>query len=139
MSEMMRRRLPGGCVAALFVALAACGGDSDSPTAPRPITGSPGPVGATITITSAGVVSPGTVTVAAGQSVRFVNEQGVRRNITSDPHPTHNQCPEINAVGLLNQGQSRNTNAFPAARSCGFHDHDDPDNPNVRGQIVITQ
>jgi plastocyanin len=135
---MMRRLANRYLVAALAGALAGCGGSNDSPTTPGPITGSPGPVGATITITAAGTLSPSSVTITVGQSVAFVNQQNTRRNIASDPHPTHTECPQINAVGLLNAGQARNTNAFPAARTCGFHDHDDPDNNNLKGQIVIT-
>lgn len=133
------RRLGHRClVTALAGVLAGCGASSNSPTTPGPVTGSPGPVGATITITAAGTLSPPSVTITVGQSVAFVNQQNTRRNIASDPHPTHTECPQINAVGLLNAGQSRNTNAFPNARTCGFHDHDDPDNVSLRGQIVIT-
>jgi plastocyanin len=134
----MRRRCSRCLMAALAGVLAACCGSNGSPTTPGPVTGTPGPVGATITITAAGALSPPSVTITVGQSVAFVNQQNTRRNIASDPHPTHTQCPEINVVGLLNAGQARNTNAFTAARTCGFHDHDDPDNNNLKGQIVIT-
>jgi len=123
--------------AAALVLMAACGGGgSGSPTGPGTGGGSPGQSGATITIAN-GRVNPSEVTIAVGQSVTFVNNDGGVRNVTSDPHPVHTDCPQINAVGNLSNGQSRLTNAFPAARSCGFHNHDDPDNPNFKGRINI--
>ena len=108
-------------------------GDSNSPTAPPP-TGSGS--GATVTITATGV-SPSSVTIAAGQQVTFVNNSQQTMAVTSDPHPTHTDCPSINNVGTLQPGQSRLTAGFPSARSCGFHDHDQPDNTSRRGTITI--
>jgi hypothetical protein len=57
--------------------------------------------------------------------------------MTSDPHPEHEDCPEINTVGPLSTGQSRETGNLNIVRTCGFHDHDDPDNVSVRGRIII--
>ena len=127
--------------AALATLLAACGGSS--PAAPggggggAGGPGTPGPSGATITVAN-GRVTPSSVTITVGQSVTFVNNDGRVRNISSDPHPQHNQCPSLN-MGPMNNGQTRLTGAFSTARTCGFHDHDDPDNANVKGQIIITQ
>ena len=123
-------------VVALVGAAACGGGGNGSPTGPGNTGGAPGPSGATITIAN-GRVTPSEVTITVGQSVTFVNNDGAVRNISSDPHPVHTDCPQINAVGNLSNGQTRLTNAFPAARSCGFHNHDDPDNTNFRGRINI--
>ena len=119
--------------------LAACGGGgSSSPTAPSsPVTGSPGPSGATITIGANGAVSPSQVTVTVGQSVTFVNNDSRTHDMSSDPHPTHTDCPQINAVSLLSPGQTKQTNAFSVARTCGFHDHNSPDSTALQGRIVI--
>ena len=122
---------------AAFVNLAACGGGGGgTPTTPGPGSGSPGPSGATITIAN-GRVTPGEVTINVGQSVTFTNNDGRVRNISSDPHPVHTDCPAINAVGNMNNGQTKLTNALTTARTCSFHDHDDPDNGNMKGRIII--
>lgn len=124
-------------VAGALVAIAACGGGSGSPTSPGGTGGgSPGPSGATITIAN-GRVTPSDVTITVGQSVTFVNNDGRVHNMASDPHPVHTDCPPMNAVGIISNGQTKLTNAFTAARSCGFHDHDDPDNGALRGRITI--
>ena len=116
--------------------LTACGGSS-SPTAPSGGSGSPGPSGATITIGANGAVSPAQVTISVGQSVTFVNNDSRSHDMESDPHPAHTDCPSMNAVGPLAAGQTKLTNAFTAARSCGFHDHNNPDSAGLQGRIVI--
>ncbi len=128
--------------AAVVLTTTTCGGNGGggSPTSPGGGsgggTGSPGAIGATITIAN-GRVTPSEVTIAVGQSVNFVNNDGAVRNVSSDPHPVHTDCPQINVVGNLSNNQSRPTNAFPQSRSCGFHNHDDPDNTNFKGRINI--
>jgi hypothetical protein len=57
--------------------------------------------------------------------------------MTSDPHPDHTDCPEINQVGTLTRGQTRETGNLVVTRTCGFHDHDDDRNTNLQGRIVI--
>jgi hypothetical protein len=122
--------------AVLMAGVLACGGDGGSPSGPSPISGSPGPSGATITITGSGV-SPRNVQIAVGQSVTVVNNDNRGHEIASDPHPAHTQCPEMNALGSVPAGATRQTNAFPTARTCTFHDHNDPTNSNLMGSIEI--
>jgi plastocyanin len=118
-------------VLGFVLAAAGCGGKSSStPDAP-----SPAPA-ATITITTSGV-SPKTVTVPAGSQVQFVNNDRVAHQMSSNPHPEHTDCPEINAVGFLNPNQSRQTGNLNVVRTCGFHDHDNPNNVALQGSIVI--
>ena len=102
----------------VLLPLAACGGGS--PSSP-----SGGNAATTITITSAGVSTP-QLNISPGTRVLFVNNDTRSHNMTSDPHPEHNDCPEINTVGLLQAGQSRETGNLVTIRTCGFHDHDDP-------------
>jgi plastocyanin len=111
----------------------ACGGSSTSSTSPSPAP----PVSTnTITITSSGV-SPKVVQVTLGTRVLFVNSDSRTHNMASDPHPDHTDCPEINQVGFLTPGQSRETGNLVTVRTCGFHDHDDFSQQNLQGQIII--
>jgi plastocyanin len=110
----------------------ACGkssSDDGTPTDPTPNV----PV---ITITSAGV-SPRSVQIAVGGRVRFVNNDSATHMMGSDPHPDHTDCPEINQVGFLLPGQSRETGNLVQPRTCGFHDHERPDVQALRGTITI--
>ena len=109
----------------------ACGGGSPPPTTPPPSGNQ-----FRITITTTGV-TPKELSVPQGTRVLFVNNDTRRRNMTSDPHPEHNLCEELNAVGNINPGQMKETENLNTIRTCGFHDHDDPDNNSVKGRIVI--
>jgi plastocyanin len=116
--------------------MTACGGSS-TPTAPSGSSGSPGPSGATITIGSNGAVSPSQVTISVGQSVTFVNNDSRVHDMASNPHPEHTDCPSMVPVGNLSPGQTKLTNAFTAARTCGFHDHGNPTDAALQGNIII--
>ena len=125
-------------VVALALLASGCGG-SDNPTAPSGGGGGGGGGGgtsaATITITAAGV-SPSSVTVSAGSRVTFVNNDSRPHDMNSDPHPEHTDCPEIN-VGFLSAGQSGTTQNLNRVRTCGFHDHNQPDVQSLKGTIRI--
>jgi plastocyanin len=110
--------------------LSACGGGGSSPT---PIT--PGPN--SIVIGANGAVSPSELVVSPGTRVTFINNHNLRHNMTSDPHPEHDDCEPINAVGLLSPGQQRETGNLVQVRSCGFHDHEDDRNNGLKGRIVV--
>jgi hypothetical protein len=75
--------------------------------------------------------------VPPGSRVLFVNSHSRRHDMTSDPHPDHQDCFELNQVGVLNPGQSRESGNLVTVRTCGYHDHDDPNNVNTRGSIII--
>jgi hypothetical protein len=57
--------------------------------------------------------------------------------MSSDPHPQHSDCSAVNQAGFVAPGQSRTTAALTTARTCGFHDHDQPNNRNLQGTIII--
>jgi plastocyanin len=90
----------------------------------------------TITITASGV-SPQNVQISPGTRVLFRNMDSRAHNMSSNPHPEHTDCPEINQVGLLATGQNRETGNLNSVRTCRFHDHDLPDNASLTGAIVI--
>ena len=122
------------CVVCVLILVSSCGGSSPS----SPSGGSGGGSSTTITITSAGVNSS-QLNITQGTRVLFVNNDTRAHNMTSDPHPEHNDCPEVNTVGLLLPGQSRETANMNTIRTCGFHDHDDPPPGGARfaGRITI--
>src|SRR3954470_20626314 len=126
--------------AATAAALVSCGGSS-SPTGSTqvisPSTGSVGPSGATAPITAAGV-SPSQVSITVGQSVTFVNNDSRAHEMASDPHPTHGTCPGIESgIGTLAAGQTKLTQGFATAGTCGYHDHLNSGTASLQGTITI--
>jgi plastocyanin len=116
----------------------ACGGGGDgggTPTAPSNPT-TPPVATTTITITAAGV-SPQRITVPLGARVTFINNDNRTHEMHSDPHPNHGDCPPIDDVGFLAVGQTKLTGNFTVARTCGFHDHNQPDVTSLQGQIIV--
>ena len=116
----------------VLVIVAACGGGG-GPTDPSPAPSNPH----RITISSSGAVSPTELIVPPGTRVLFINNHSRRHDMTSDQHPDHLDCPEINQAGLLQPGQSRETGNLVTVRTCGFHDHELPDDPLLKGRIII--
>jgi plastocyanin len=136
----VRRALRAGLTFGLLAGLMACGGSSSSPTGATRVIVSDSGTGtsaATITITSNGV-SPSQVAVGVGQAVTFINNDTRSHEIASNPHPAHGSCPSIEAgLGTIAAGQTKITHAFGNTGTCGFHDHQDPNNSGLQGQIVI--
>jgi hypothetical protein len=122
----------GAFLMAAVAALAGSCSKAESTASPTP-----GPASSTtITITSTGV-SPRNSVVPRGSQVTFVNSDGSVHEMYSDPHPEHTDCPELDSVGRLSPGQSRQTTNLVAARTCSFHDHLSPFNNSLKGAIVI--
>jgi plastocyanin len=90
----------------------------------------------TITISN-NAVCPQNITVPRGTQVTFVNSDSRTHEMTSDPHPEHSDCTEINAVGNLVTGQSRQTSNLVVAKKCGFHDHINFQDNSLKGSITI--
>jgi plastocyanin len=124
--------------AALAAILAAACGSSNSPSSSsgNSTTCTASSTSTTITIAN-GAVCPQNVTVPRGTQVTFVNQDSTRHEMTSDPHPEHTDCVEINQVGNLEVGQSRQTGNLNIARRCGFHDHLRNEVAALRGSITI--
>ena len=124
----MRCRWTGALLVALSVV--ACAGDS--PTAPTDDSTN------VVTITASGV-SPQTIQIRVGGLVRFVNNDSVVHEMSSDLHPSHLACPVINLVGSISPGQSKETGNFVTVQTCTYHDHLDAQNPGLLGSIVIME
>ena len=147
----MTKAVWSGLAAAAFVvatAVACGGGSSSTPTSPSTggggTTTTPPTTGggtatdsATITIGTNGTISPSSVTITRGGRVTIINNHNQSHDMSSDPHPEHTQCPEINQIGFLTAGQSRTSGNFNTARTCGFHDHNLPENTGLQGRIII--
>lgn len=92
---------------------------------------------ATITIGAGGVVSPNAVTITQGGRVTFVNNDSRSHEMSSDPHPSHEDCPPLEQVGFLSPGQSKTSGNLNTVRVCGFHDHNLPTVTGLQGRITI--
>ena len=134
--------------AALIVAVTAvaCGDSSSTPTTPTPPTSTTPPTttppttptdSATITIGADGRVSPSSVTIVRGGRVTMINNHNTSHDMSSDPHPEHSNCPELNQWGFLTPGQQRTSSNLNTARTCGFHDHNVPQNTGLQGTVII--
>jgi plastocyanin len=114
--------------------LSSCGGGGSSGGSPAGPTPTPGEQ--TITITAAGV-SPKQLTVAPGARVLFTNADSTVHEMNSDPHPEHTDCVQINSIGAINPGQTKETGNFNTVRTCGYHDHRNPELIRLQGQIIV--
>jgi hypothetical protein len=68
--------------------------------------------------------------------VTFINNDAQPHDVAGGPDIAHPDCREIDAVGFLVTGQSRQTAPLPEARVCDYHDHSNHD-PIFTGRIVI--
>ena len=126
-------------VVGLLTVSSSCGGGGGygSPSSPAAPSGTdPGSAAATITLSADGA-TPRQVQIASGGRVVFVNRDSVVHEIMSDPHPLHNTCPPINAVGRVAAGASGQTGALSLVGTCGFHDNLNDGDVRFRGQILI--
>jgi len=124
----------GGAAAALALAAAfSCGGSSS--TGPSG-TCTPSTNPNTLVVMN-NAVCPSAITVARGGQVTVINQDSTSHDMTSDPHPEHTDCPELNAIGFLNPGQTRSSNNLNTARRCGMHDHINPNSTALRATITI--
>ena len=82
-------------------------------------------------------MNPLNVTIGAGGRVTFVNNDNIPHDVQGGPDPEHRDCLEIDAVGFLTPGQSRQTGNLNTVRTCGFHDHENNTNTGLQGTITI--
>jgi hypothetical protein len=115
MRWLSARTFVGGC--GVYLLLTACGSWGSSPTAPEPT-----PSGPTVTISN-GALSVRAIDVPVGGRLTIVNRDSIAHDMGSDPHPGHEDCPELNLIGMLEPGRSRTSGNLVEARTCGMHDH----------------
>ena len=133
---MSKSRWHGPILAIVLIGVVACGGSSsNNPSGP---TGACTPSSNPNTIViQNNQVCPSTITIARGSQVTMINNDSRVHEMDSDPHPEHTQCPEINQIDFLNPGQSRSSGNLNTARTCGFHDHTNPDTTSLQGRITV--
>ena len=120
-----------GAIAAVF----SCGGTT-SPSTGSSGTCTPSANPATLVIQN-NTICPSTLTVSRGTQLTILNSDSRSHEMTSDPHPEHTDCTELNSIGFLNTGQSRQSGNLNIARKCGIHDHRSPDVTSLKATITI--
>ena len=133
-----RKLLSSLVTIALAATASTCGGGPSSTGVMTPTTPTPAPVAPvvpTITISPSGV-SPREITVSVGDRVTFINNDVQPHDPAGGPDPATPDCREIDAVGFLVPGQSRQTALLPIARTCDYHDHSHHA-PIFNGRIII--
>ena len=124
----------GAAVAAALAAAMSCGGGSST----TPTDGTTPPTTTnTIVIGNNNALSPQNITVSRGSQLTIVNNDSRVHDMDSDPHPEHTDCPELNQIGFLNPGQSRQSGNLNTARRCGIHDHGSPNTAALKATITI--
>lgn len=126
----------------VMVAAVSCGGGGGGgtpPTNPSPGGGGGGQGSniVTITINADGTVTPKDATVEVGGVVRFVNNDTRTHEVMSNPHLVHTDCPQLNSVGSVSAGATKQSGAFSTIKVCGFHDHMNPDSTAFHGIIRV--
>ncbi|HEX5110871.1 MAG TPA: hypothetical protein VFV95_20610 [Vicinamibacterales bacterium] len=78
------------------------------------------------------------MTISSGNRVTFVNNDTAPggHDMASDPHPIHSDCPGLN-IGNMGSNQSRDSAVLTTRRTCGFHDHNNPDNASLKGTVTV--
>ena len=126
----------GVASAAAVACVVSCGGSSSSSTTSPTASCTPSSSPNTLVIQN-NQVCPQTLTVTRGAQVTIVNSDSRVHDMDSDPHPEHTDCVELNQIGFLNPGQSRQSGNLNTVRRCGFHDHGNPDNAALKGTITV--
>jgi len=93
---------------------------------------------ATVTISANGF-DLAEVQVTVGSRVTFANADMRMREIYSGLDHVRFECPEIDAVGLILPGQSRQTRVFESSRTCAFHDATNLGNQAFQGRVVVVR
>lgn len=114
----------------------ACGGSSSAGTTGPSGTCTPSSNPATFVIQN-NTICPSALTVSRGTQVTILNADSRTHEMDSDPHPEHTDCPELNSIGFLSTGQSRQSGNLNIARRCGLHDHSAPDVASLKATITI--
>lgn len=84
-----------------------------------------------VKITASGF-NPQNMTIKAGESVEWMNDDSENHTVNSAPHPTHTAYSLLN-LGVIKPGESKSL-TFPTAGTYKYHDHL---NPSLTGSITV--
>ena len=128
----------GGAAALVCAVALSCGGGGGGSSNSTGPSGSctPSTTPATLVIQN-NTICPQSITISRGGQLTILNQDSSTHDMSSDPHPAHTDCPELNQIGTLNTGQQRTSGNLNTARSCGMHDHITPDRASLKANIVI--
>jgi hypothetical protein len=79
---------------------------------------------------------PGELMIAVGERVTFMNHDRTTYTIAGGRQPSNTGCPEIDVVGVLASGATRDTEPFTAAKTCDFHVSQNQ-STLLTGQIIV--
>lgn len=79
--------------------------------------------------------NPSSLTFKTGTKLIIQNSDAAPHQPSSDPHPLHTDCPELNAENPLGMGESYEM-VLTEAKTCGMHDHL---NPEMKATITVTE
>jgi plastocyanin len=131
------RMWTGATALAGAIALVIGCGSSSSSNSTGPSAGCTPSTAANTLVIQNNTICPQALTIARGTQVTVLNSDSRTHDMDSDPHPEHTDCPELNQIGFLSTGQSRQSGNMNTARRCGMHDHSSPDTASLRATITI--
>ena len=82
----------------------------------------------------AGGFNPSAITIKAGDTVVFKNDDTRTRWPASDIHPTHLRCPGFDALRPMQPGETYE-HTFTKPEDCPMHDHLAP---RLTGKVTVT-
>lgn len=88
---------------------------------------------AAVSITKEGF-SPATIKVKKGTSVTWTNNDTANHQVSSDPHPTHDQLPELGDGDLTASGESF---SFVFDKTGEFTYHDNLNPLTFQGKVIV--
>lgn len=130
------RLVSAAAMAGGMAAVFSCGGSTSPSATGSSGTCTPSSNPATLVIQN-NTICPSALTVSRGTQLTILNSDSRSHEMTSDPHPEHTDCPELNSIGFLSTGQSRQSGNLNTARRCGLHDHGAPDVASLKATITI--
>jgi hypothetical protein len=129
--------LLGGTAAAFTLAAAISCGGSDAGTSTGPSGSCTPSTNPSTLVLQNNAICPQSITIPRGGQLTIVNQDSQSHDMTSDPHPSHTDCPALNDIGFVNAGQTRSSGNLTIARTCGMHDHSNPDRASLKATITI--